>query len=75
MRRFAVSAAVLGLLSTLAFAPPARAEGPEIRRHGEACPPTGCAGRRGSSATASLGFGLAVLATGLIARRGAARPR
>jgi hypothetical protein len=75
MRLFAISAALLGVLSVLGPASPATAEQPEIRRHGAACPPTGCSGARRSSAASSLGFAAVVLATGLIARRGAADSR
>ncbi len=75
MRLFAISTALLGFLSLLVAASPASAESPAIRRHGAACPPSGCVGVRRSSAASSLGFAVAVLATGMIARRGAAQPR
>ncbi len=74
MRLFTIPA-LLGLLSLLVVAAPASAESPEIRRHGAACPPSGCVEARRSSAASSLGFAVVVLATGWIARRGAAQPR
>lgn len=75
MRLFAIHTALLGLLGLLALSAPASAELPEVRRHGEACPPTGCVGARRSSAASSLGFGAVVLASGLIARRRSTPPR
>ena len=77
MRLLAIHAALLGLLGlmTLSTPAPASAELPELRRHGEFCPPAGCAGSRRSSASSSLGFAAVVLASGLIARRGAATAR
>jgi hypothetical protein len=75
MRLLALHSVLAFALGVLGSSGPAAAEAPEVRRHGAACPPTGCAPARGSSATASLGFGTAVLVTGLIARRRAAASR
>lgn len=75
MGRLAICAALGGLLGGLSVASPAAADRPAVRRHGEACPPTGCAGARRSSLADSLGFASVVLATGWIARRGAADSR
>ena len=75
MRLLAIHAALLGLLGLMTLSAPASAELPEVRRHGEFCPPAGCAGSRRSSASSSLGFAAVVLASGLIARRGATTAR
>ena len=75
MRWLTLSTALLGLCATLLSASQGTAEAPEIRRHGAACPPTGCPTTPRSGSSAGIGFAAAVLATGLAARRLHGTPR
>ena len=75
MHRLALALLLLGLSAAMLAPSAAAAEGLEIRRHGPACTPVGCAGLPRSPSTAALGFAAAVLATGVLARRGSHTPR
>ncbi len=72
-RILAIGALLAACLGGPAVEAGAATPGPRV--HGPYCTPIGCAGAGGSPWSSATGFGGAVLAAGVIARRRPAHPR